>query len=209
MVVLFCRGCAIQVIHWSGSGCGTVSACLQRCHRSVEPDDVAAPERTISAARAVIVLQHAHRKVFLPFGVAMSRWALEVDWPVVAAIFGALTQGLGAVAVAIVGALGLRTWKQQMRGTRSQMFAKDSLSLVYRVQLRARVRGLATAGLGDSHKWIHRIYEEEGLSLRHAGLAVAAVHDGASRSKQPPHLMHCGAWTSSVMRCSMAAASAR
>lgn len=63
----------------------------------------------------------------------MSCWALEIDWPVVTQGFGAIAQGAGAIVLAIVGCLGLSSWRKQLRGTRSQALAEEALSLVYRV----------------------------------------------------------------------------
>jgi len=64
----------------------------------------------------------------------MGCWALEVDWPVITQGFGAVAQGAGALVLAWVGWRGLSSWRKQLRGTRSQALAEETLSLVYRVR---------------------------------------------------------------------------
>ncbi len=64
----------------------------------------------------------------------MSCWTLAIDWPVVTQGFGALAQGAGALVLAWVGLAGLSSWRKQLKGTRRQSLAEETLSLVYRVR---------------------------------------------------------------------------
>jgi len=66
---------------------------------------------------------------------------------------------------------------------------------------------LRREGWRDNHKRVHRIYKEKACRCGIVGRGVAAAADGGNRSKWPRRPIGCGAWTSSVMRYSMAVAS--
>ncbi|EKZ1925812.1 TPA: hypothetical protein ACOEOC_000941 [Stenotrophomonas maltophilia] len=59
---------------------------------------------------------------------------MGIDWPVITQGFGAVAQGGGALVLAWVGLAGLSSWRKQLKGTRSQALAEETLSLVYRVR---------------------------------------------------------------------------
>lgn len=70
----------------------------------------------------------------------MGCWALEVDWPVITAGFGAVAQGFGALVLAGVGWAGLESWRKQLKAAKLQALAEDALTLVY--QLRDVIKDL-------------------------------------------------------------------
>lgn len=64
----------------------------------------------------------------------MECWALDVDWPAIADVVGAIAQGAGALVVAYVAVKGLDAWRDQLHGTKRQALAEECLCNTYQLE---------------------------------------------------------------------------
>lgn len=85
----------------------------------------------------------------------MTCWALKVDWNA----FGAMLSGIGTIALAYLGWLGIGAWRDQLLGSRNISLRDDLLTQAYEIEEICRYM-LSPFSTSEEHAKVERKPEE-------------------------------------------------